>query len=414
MEPSLFEESNAGKIPLAARMRPRSLDEMLGNDAIVGADSPLRAALARGVIPSLLLWGPPGSGKTTLARLIAASLDAHFEQLSAVNAGLAEVRRVVGEARERRCVGRSTLLFIDEIHRFNKAQQDALLPDVEEGNIFLIGATTENPSFELNAALLSRLRVIVLDPLDDGAMNAVLERALQDSERGLGAERIEIDAPARAVFVALAGGDARSALGGLEFAAQIAPLREGVRHIDIELARRAMLHRGAYDKRGDRHYDTISALIKSIRGSDANASVYWLARLLDAGEDPLFVARRLVILASEDVGLADAYALPLAMAAQQAVHFVGMPEGFYPLAHATLYLAMAPKSNAVGRAYGAALTDVQQSSQEPVPLHLRNAPTGLMRSLGYGRDYIYSHDDPEAAQEFLPERLRGKRYFELP
>ena len=243
-------------------------------------------------------------------------------------------------------------------------------------------------------------------------MQRIVERALTDSERGLGAQRIELLPEALAALVAMASGDARSALGGLEFAASIAPVREGVRTIDLESVRAAMLHRGAHDKSGDRHFDTISAFIKSIRGSDADASIYWLARLLDAGEDPLFVARRLVILASEDVGLADAAALPLAMAAQQAVHFVGMPEGYYPLAHATLYLARAPKSNAVGRAYSAALADVTQGARDPVPLHLRNAPTGLMRSLGYGRDYIYTHEDPDTPQEFLPERLRGRRYFE--
>ncbi|MDH2908791.1 MAG: replication-associated recombination protein A, partial [Candidatus Eremiobacteraeota bacterium] len=403
----------SGSVPLAARMRPRNLQEILGHEEVLGAGSPLRTSLDRGALPSLLLWGPPGSGKTTIARAIAASLGAHFEQLSAVNAGLADVRRIVADARERRTVGRTTLLFLDEIHRFNKAQQDALLPDVEEGTIALIGATTENPSFEVNPALLSRLRVVVLAPLDDEAMQGILEGALTDTERGLGAQHIELLPEARAALVAMASGDARSALGGLEFAASIAPMRDGVRTVDIESVRAAMLHRGAHDKSGDRHFDTISAFIKSIRGSDADASIYWLARLIDAGEDPLFIARRLVVLASEDVGLADAAALPLVMAAQQAVHFIGMPEGYYPLAHATLYLARAPKSNAVGRAYSAALADVTQGARDPVPLHLRNAPTGLMRSLGYGRDYIYTHDDPDAAQEFLPERLRGRRYFEM-
>ncbi len=412
MERSLFEESMSGSVPLAARMRPRTLDEILGHEEVLGSGSPLRISLDRGALPSLLLWGPPGSGKTTIARAVAATVGAHFEQISAVNAGLADVRRIVADARERRAVGRNTLLFLDEIHRFNKAQQDALLPDVEEGTIALIGATTENPSFEVNPALLSRLRVVVLAPLDEAAMRRIIERALSDSERGLGAQHLELLPEALAALVAMASGDARSALGGLEFAASIAPVHEGVRRIDLESVRAAMLHRGAHDKSGDRHFDTISAFIKSIRGSDADASIYWLARLLDAGEDPLFVARRLVILASEDVGLADAAALPLAMAAQQAVHFVGMPEGYYPLAHATLYLARAPKSNAVGRAYSAALADVTQGSRDPVPLHLRNAPTGLMRSLGYGRDYIYTHDDPEKPQEFLPERLHGRRYFE--
>ncbi len=412
MERSLFEESLSGSVPLAARMRPRTLEEILGHEEVLGSGSPLRVSLDRGALPSLLLWGPPGSGKTTIARAIAASIGAHFEQISAVNAGLADVRRIVGDARERRAVGRSTLLFLDEIHRFNKAQQDALLPDVEEGTIALIGATTENPSFEVNPALLSRLRVVVLAPIDDAAMQRIIERAVADSERGLGAQHIEFVPEALAALVAMASGDARSALGGLEFAASIAPMHEGVRRIDLESVRAAMLHRGAHDKSGDRHFDTISAFIKSIRGSDADASIYWLARLLDAGEDPLFIARRLVILASEDVGLADAAALPLAIAAQQSVHFVGMPEGYYPLAHATLYLARAPKSNAVGRAYSAALADVTQGARDPVPLDLRNAPTGLMRSLGYGRDYIYTHDDPEKTQEFLPERLRGRRYFE--
>jgi putative ATPase len=426
----LFEEPGGGgrapREPLAARMRPTTLDEFVGQEQIVGPGRALRRAIESDQVPSMILWGPPGTGKTTLAQIIAHQTGAHFAALSAVSAGVADLRRVVADARKLRAAGRRTVLFIDEIHRFNKAQQDAVLPYVEDGTVTLIGATTENPSFEVNSALLSRSRVFVLKALDDDDVRALIERALHDEERGLGKQRVELTPEALDALVNLANGDARVALGTLEFAASAAPKDAGgTRRIDEPAIADALQRRaGGYDKSGDAHYDTVSAFIKTIRGSDPDAAVYWLARMIDAGEDPLFIARRLVILASEDVGLADRGALPMAMAAQQAVHFVGMPEGFYPLAHATLYLATAPKSNAVGRAYGAALHDVQATRNDPVPLHLRNAPTQLMKHLGYGEGYRYAHDDyaamdaegdlppAVALQSNLPEALGERRYFE--
>lgn len=407
---SLFEPP-ASSVPLAARMRPERLEEFVGQEEIVGPDRPLRRAIERDAVPSMILWGPPGSGKTTLAEIIARSTQSEFTHISAVNAGVADLRRVVAQAQARRRLGKRSVLFIDEIHRFNKGQQDAVLPYVEDGTITLIGATTENPSFEVNSALLSRARVFVLKQLGDDDVAAIVDRALVDP-RGLGGSGVRLDDEARRTLVGLANGDARAALNALEFAA--ASVRDGERkeigraQILDAMQRRASL----YDKGGEAHYDTISAFIKSIRGSDPNAAVYWLARMIDGGEDPLFIARRLVILASEDVGLADSRGLSVAIAAQQAVHFVGMPEGFFALAHATLYLATAPKSNSVGKAYGAAMADVRDTRNEPVPLHLRNAPTGLMRELGYGRDYHYSHDDYDVAQTFLPENLIGRRYYE--
>jgi putative ATPase len=362
---SLFESD--APAPLAARMRPRTLDEFVGQEHLVGAGRALRRAIENDTVPSMILWGPPGTGKTTLAEIIAKATGAEFVALSAVSAGVADLRAVVAEAQAARALGKRTVLFIDEIHRFNKAQQDAVLPYVEDGTITLIGATTENPSFEVNSALLSRSRVFVLKALDDEAVALLVRRALEDRERGLGAAAITLDDDALTALVGLANGDARVALGTLEYAAAAAPRdAAGARRIDRELIADALQRRMiAYDKKGENHYDVISAFIKSIRGSDPDAGVYWLARMLDAGEDPLFIARRLVILASEDVGLADSRGLLVAMAAQQAVHFVGMPEGFYPLAHATLYLATAPKSNSVGRAYGAALRDVEATRNDP-------------------------------------------------
>jgi putative ATPase len=412
--------------PLAARMRPRTLDEFVGQEHVIGEGHALRRAIETDRIPSMILWGPPGTGKTTLAEVIAHSTGAQFVAISAVSAGVADLRAVVAEAQRARTLGRRTVLFIDEIHRFNKAQQDAVLPYVEDGTITLIGATTENPSFEVNSALLSRSRVFVLRALTDEQIERIVRAALADPQRGLGASNVQLDEQALEALVNLANGDARIALGTLEFAADAAPAdATGTRRIDAALIADALQRRMvAYDKKGENHYDVISAFIKSIRGSDPDAGVYWLARMLDAGEDPLFIARRLVILASEDVGLADSRGLLVAMAAQQAVHFVGMPEGFYPLAHATLYLATAPKSNSVGRAYGAALEDVEQTRNDPVPLNLRNAPTGLMRSLGYGRGYRYAHADyaatqdggdlppPERLEAYLPERIAQRAYFE--
>ncbi len=411
MEPTLFAQDPEGdaakNAPLAARMRPRTLDEYVGQTQIVGPGRALRRAIESDTVPSMILWGPPGTGKTTLAEIIARTTGAHFTKLSAVSAGVADLRKVVAEAQARKRMGKRTVLFIDEIHRFNKGQQDAVLPYVEDGTTVLIGATTENPSFEVNSALLSRSRVFVLEALTDDDIGALVDRALADPERGLGAKGVTLEAEARGVLIDLANGDARAALNALEFAASVS------KTIDRATVLDAMQRRMAnYDKGGDNHYDTISAFIKSMRASDPDASLYWLARMIDAGEDALFIARRIVILASEDIGLADSGALQVAIAAQQAVHFLGMPEGHYPLAHAVLYLATAPKSNAVGRAYGAAMADVQETRNDPVPLHLRNAATGLMKNLGYGRDYHYAHDDYSVKQFNLPENLRGHVYYE--
>jgi putative ATPase len=427
MERSLFDADSRANAPLAARMRPRTLDEFVGQEHIVGPGHALRRAIEGDRVPSMILWGPPGTGKTTLAEIIARMTGAHFAALSAVSAGVADLRRVVADAQHRRTLGLPTpVLFIDEIHRFNKAQQDAVLPYVENGTIILIGATTENPSFEVISALLSRTRVFMLKPLSDENVGTIVDNALTDTERGLGGLAIQVEPEARSVLIALSNGDARSALGTLEFAASASPPQEdGTRVISAKVIADAMQRRAvAYDKGGELHYDTISAFIKSIRGSDPDAAMYWLARMLDGGEDPLFIARRLVILASEDVGLADSRALPIAVAAQQAVHFIGMPEGFFPLAHASLYLATAPKSNSVARAYDSAMRDVEETRNDPVPLHLRNAPTGLMKELGFGRDYEYAHEAGEykthsgdlppaqRLQAYLPENVGDRRYYE--
>ncbi len=405
--------------PLAERMRPATFDEFVGQQHILAEDKVLRRSIEADRVPSLLFWGPPGSGKTTLARLIATVTSAHFEPVSAVSAGVADLRRAVAGARELRSLyQRPTILFVDEIHRFNKAQQDVILPHVEDGTITFIGATTENPSFEVNAPLLSRCRVFTLYALDADAMTGIVRRALEDEKRGLGLLAPELEADALAHLVNIANGDARVALNALEMAvvaAEPEPGEEGVRRIGMEAISDALQRRTPqYDKAGDSHYDTISAFIKSVRGASPDGALYWLARMLEAGEDPLFIARRLVILAAEDIGLANPGALPVAVAAQQAVHFIGLPEGRIPLAEATVYLATSPKSNAAYVALGRAMQDVRDAPNEPVPLHLRNAPTGLMRDMGYGKDYKYGHDFEGhfEAQEYLPPGLSGRRYYE--
>jgi putative ATPase len=398
--------------PLSARMRPRTLDEIVGHTEILGPGSLLRQAINADQLFSLVLWGPPGAGKTTLARLIAAQSKAEFVAISAVSSGVADLRAIVKEAAGRLGMyGQRTVLFIDEIHRFNKAQQDAILPHVEDGTIILIGATTENPSFEVNAPLLSRSRVVVLESLTDEDLGTIIDRALDDSDRGLGNRHLSIAGDARDALVNLANGDARFALNTLEFAA--AGLDQGAQITQERILQAAQRRAANYDKGGDAHFDAISALHKTIRGSDPDAALYWLARMLERGDDPLYVARRLVRFASEDIGLADPRALQLAMSAQQAVHFIGMPEGALALAELTVYLALAPKSNAVYRAYGDALADVRQTRNDPVPLHLRNAPTSVMKSLGFGEGYRYAHDFEEGiiGQQNLPDNLAGRRYY---
>jgi putative ATPase len=403
--------------PLASRMRPRSLEEFVGQDQIVGEGRLLRRAILGDTLFSIILWGPPGSGKTTLARIIAETTNAHFEPLSAVSAGVADLRRVVKEAQDRLGMFQQrSVVFIDEIHRFNKAQQDAVLPYVEDGTIILIGATTENPSFEVNPALLSRARVFVLDALTDEQIGSLIDRALADKERGLGQQNVLLAADARGYLVNMANGDARTALNALEAAVLAKPPALGTtRLITVDDIRDALQSRATrYDKNGELHYNAISALHKCVRDSDPDAALYWLGRMLDGGEDPLYIARRVVRMAVEDIGLADPQALPLCIAAQQAVHFLGQPEGDLALAQAVVYLAQAPKSNAVYSAYGAALRDVAETRNEPVPLHLRNAPTGLMKNLGYGKGYKYAHDYEEAQidQEHFPPNLQGRRYYE--
>jgi putative ATPase len=406
----------AGRAPLAERMRPRTFDEYVGQGSLLAPGQPLREAIERDVLQSVILWGPPGTGKTSLARLVAETTHAHFIAFSAVLSGIKEIKEVMAEAqRARQRLGRRTILFVDEIHRFNKAQQDAFLPRVEAGDIVLIGATTENPSFEVNAPLLSRSQVFVLKGLTDDDLRVLVDRAVADPERGLGAEPLRVDDEARDVIARYANGDARVALNLLEFAAASAPDIEGVRVVDepflrSTVARRALL----YDQGGEEHYNLISALHKSMRNSDPDAAVYWLARMLEAGEDPLYVARRLVRFASEDVGNADPQALQVAVAAKDAAHFMGMPEGNTALTQAVVYLATAPKSNAVYRAYLAAASDAHHDRAEPVPLHLRNAPTALMKQLEYGKDYQYAHDDKTGVtgMECLPPNLAGRRYYE--
>lgn len=402
--------------PLAERMRPRSLDEILGQHELLGPETPLRRAIDSDSLPSLILWGPPGSGKTTLAHVVRRLTRAHFESMSAVLSGVKELRELLRAASTRRRIhGRRTIVFIDEIHRYNKAQQDALLAHVESGDVVLIGATTENPSFEVNSALLSRCRVVVLKPLGEEEVFALLERALMDTERGLGTTKVSAAREGLAFLARASDGDARTALNVLELAVRAArsgsgePPEVNAEAMQKAFARKALL----YDRAGEEHFNLISALHKSMRNSDADAGLYWLARMLEAGEDPLYVARRLVRFASEDVGLADPQALVLAMAAQQAVHFVGQPEGALALAELVVYLAAAPKSNAVYTAYASATREALATRAEPPPLWIRNAPTRLMKDLGYGRGYRYAHDEAEgvAGMDCLPEALAGKRFY---
>ncbi len=403
-------------VPLATRMRPRSFAEFVGQEHLVGEGRVLRKCIEKDQLPSLIFWGPPGSGKTTLAFVIASVTKSHFTPLSAVTAGVADLRRIVEEARQRRrLTGQRTILFIDEIHRFNKTQQDAILPFVENGVVTLIGATTENPSFEVISALLSRCRVFTLNSLTDDEVSLIVKRALEDEERGLGKLKVELKANVLKHLVVMSNGDARVALNALEMATlATTPDADGYRRLSLKTVEEALQHRALlYDKSGDQHYDLISALHKSLRGSDPDAALYWLGRMLEAGEDPLYIARRLVRFASEDVGMADPQALVIAVAAQQAVHFVGMPEGNLALAEAVTYLATAPKSNSLYDAYSRVQEDVERSRNEPVPLHLRNPVTGLMRRMGYGKGYKYAHDYPGhfVAQQNLPPQLKGRRYY---
>ncbi len=413
----LFEDAQAAhpsSAPLAERLRPQSLDEVVGQEHLLGAGKSLRRAIETDQVPSLIFWGPPGVGKTTIARLIAAHTGADFKAYSAVTAGIKELKEVIAQARESlRYHRRRTILFIDEIHRFNKAQQDAFLPFVENGTIILIGATTENPSFEVNAALLSRCQVYVLEVLTVDDLLRILHHAVQDPELGL--EAVETDAQEKALRHIAEGahGDARVALNALEMAALLAH-EKNARTLTPELSAEALQRKLLrYDRAGEEHYNLISALHKSVRGSDPDAALYWLGRMLEAGEDPRYLLRRMARMAAEDVGLADPQALVMAAAAEQCFDFIGLPEGKLALAELAVYLALAPKSNALETGYHAVMAEVEKSGELPVPLHIRNAPTDLMRKFGYGRDYRYAHDYPGnwVADDYLPEKLVGRRFY---
>ena len=424
MEESLFPESPEQKekkvdilAPLAERLRPRCLDELLGQEHILGPGKLLRMAIERDEVQSLILWGPPGSGKTTVARIIASMTNSFFLSFSAVISGIKEIKEIMKQAEyQKRHYHRRTILFIDEIHRFNKAQQDAFLPYVERGDIILIGSTTENPSFEIISPLLSRSKVFCLQELSEEDLITILNRALEDKERGLKGFQPRIEPELLRQIAVYANGDARIALNTLEIAAMNTPSdKEGNRRITAAVVEDAMQKRLLlYDKKGEEHYNIISALHKSMRNSDPDASLYWLARMLEAGEDPLYIARRIVRFASEDIGNADPQALTLAMSAMQAVHFIGMPEGNLALAQAVVYMATAPKSNSLYKAYDRAKEDVEKTWAEPVPLHIRNAPTRLMKGMGYGKGYQYAHHFKEgvAPMDCLPEKLKGRRYYQ--
>ena len=403
-------------MPLAARMRPRTFSEFVGQEHLVAEGRILRRSIEADRLPSMVFWGPPGSGKTTLAHIIASVTKAHFSPLSAVSAGVADLRRVVGEASLRlKSSGQRTILFVDEIHRFNKAQQDTVLPFVENGTVTFIGATTENPSFEVISPLLSRSRVFRLNALNDEEIRLVVEQAMKDKERGLGEFHVTMTEDTLHYLVTMSNGDARVALNALEMATfAMGPDAKGSRTIELSAIEEALQQRALlYDKSGDQHYDLISALHKSLRGSDPDAALYWLGRMLEAGEDPLYIVRRLIRFASEDVGVADPQALVVAVAAQQAVHFVGLPEGNLALAEAVVYLAAAPKSNSLYQAYSRVQHDIQHGRNEPVPLHLRNAATPLMRGMGYGKGYKYAHnyEGHFVRQQNLPASLQGKHYY---
>lgn len=410
VEPSLFSPPSSVQ-PLAARMRPQSLDEFIGQEQLLAPGKALRTAIERGTIGSMIFWGPPGTGKTTLGRLIAQYTDSEFVPFSAVTEGVPRVREIVAEAEERLERGRPTVLFVDEIHRFNRAQQDAFLPHVEQGTITLIGATTENPSFEVNGALLSRMRVFVLEALTEGDLVAVIDRAIADQERGLGGRRITIAEDARSVLARESDGDARRALTALEAAAT--DVGDGG-EITVDTVRDAMQKRFAlHDKSGEAHFNLLSALHKSLRGSDPDAALYWAARMIEGGEDPMTIFRRCIAMAAEDIGVADPQALQLAVAARNAYHILGPPEGYLPLAEMLVYLATAPKSNSSYRALAAALEAARDTPGEGPPMNIRNAPTALMKELGYHAGYKYAHDSPDAyiPQEYLPEKLRGSVFY---
>ncbi|MDP2681399.1 MAG: replication-associated recombination protein A [Deltaproteobacteria bacterium] len=402
--------------PLADRMRPRNIEEVVGQRHLLGAGKFVTRLIEKKGLLSLILWGPPGAGKTTLANIIANAVGVNFTSFSAVLSGVKDIRAVIDAAKdELRQRNQRTILFVDEIHRFNKAQQDAFLHYVEDGTITLIGATTENPSFEINSPLLSRCKVLVLKQLTEEDIKIIIKRAVEDKERGLGNLNISPDEDAMNFLAEYSQGDARTALNGLEASVMITrPDEDGIRKITLEVAQEAVQKMALlYDKGGEEHYNVISAFIKSMRGSDTDAAVYWLARMLEAGEDPLFIARRMVIFASEDVGNADPNALSLAIAVKDAVDFVGMPEGWIPLAHGATYLASAPKSNASYMAYLLALEDIKKKGALPVPLHIRNAPTGLMKKLGYGKGYKYPHnyEGAKIEQDYLPDALKGRKYY---